>query len=314
MHSHFASEFSTAISRSQGGEDVFNGVEDIRLRANYIVDAENICIMKYLTSKTECVHMHDFVEIEYVYAGSGVQVINGKQYPVSHGSMIFLNIGEYHSYHTEGKMGIVDCLINPCFIHESLNSGNAPVPLEALDDFRDFDLSKPVANIKNFTGRDMLKLDSVFDAMYEEFQEKSAGYLRVLKHYISILLAFYFRAENQSDHLEANRLDVHMPQIFEYIRKNYYRKISLNELASMCFYSPAYFSTLFRERMGKTISEYICEFRIAEAARLLKETDQRIEDICHRVGYADKKSFYGHFKHILGVTPNSYRAMAKREG
>lgn len=292
---------------------MFNGVEDIRLRSSYIADDEDIFIMKFMTSKTECVHMHDFIEIEYVYSGSGVQVFNGKQYPVSHGSMIFLNIGEYHSYHTDGRMGIVDCLINPCFIHENLNSATSPVHLNEIDDFRCFDLNASIPNIKNFTGRDMLKVDGIFDALHEEFEQKQPGYLTVLKHYIGILLTTYFRAENYSNRLQDSRLDVHMPQIFDYIRKNYQRKISLEELASICYYSPAYFSSLFSARMGKTVSEYICEFRIAEAARLLKESDQRVEYICHAVGYMDKKSFFANFKSILGVTPNQYRSIARRK-
>lgn len=293
---------------------MFNGVEDIRLRSSYIADDEDIFVMKFMTSKTECVHMHDFIEIEYVYSGSGVQVINGKQYPVSHGSMVFLNIGEYHSYHTDGRMGIVDCLINPCFLHESLRASDLPVCLSDVDEFRCFDLNASIPNIKTFTGRDVFKIDAIFEALLEEFVQKKTGYIGVLRHYIGILLTSYFRAENFGDHLKDNRLDVHMPQIFDYIRKNYRRKISLNELAAICYYSPAYFSSLFSARMGKTVSEYICEFRIAEAARLLKESDQSVEDICRNVGYLDKKSFYANFKSILGVTPNQYRAIARRRG
>ena len=53
--------------------------------------------------------------------------------------------------------------------------------------------------------------------------------------------------------------------------------------------------------------EYIKEKRMAEAGRLLKDTDLSNEEIMNRIGYTDKKQFYSNFKEVYGQTPSSYR-------
>ena len=58
---------------------------------------------------------------------------------------------------------------------------------------------------------------------------------------------------------------------------------------------------------GVSLSEYIKEKRMAEAGRLLKDTDLSNEEIMNRIGYTDKKQFYSNFKEVYGQTPSSYR-------
>ncbi len=290
-------------------------VQDIRRRKYNIDLNENIRMMKFVATAPECLHAHDFIEIEYVYSGSGVQVINGKRHLVGRGSVLFFNIGDCHSYHPDGKMGIINCLVNPDFIHDDLVTSENAMDILCLAAFREFDgIVDAIPNVKNYTGRDMLKIDAIFDAMCEEFDQKRSGYLNVLKHYVNILLTLYFREVGQDSHSgvygELNKLT---PQIFSFIEENYNRKISLNELAAISYYSPAYFSSLFKECMGKTITDYICEVRIAQAARLLKETNRNIAEICQSVGYTDKKRFYSNFKTVMGTTPNAYRLTARAE-
>ena len=56
-----------------------------------------------------------------------------------------------------------------------------------------------------------------------------------------------------------------------------------------------------------SLSEYIKEKRIQEAARLLKNSDLSNEEIMLKVGYTDKKQFYKNFKEIYNETPAQYR-------
>ena len=288
-------------------------VDDIRSREHNIASKENISMMKVVATKPECLHSHDFIEIEYIYMGSGTQVINGVRHDVSRGSVLFFNIGDCHAYYPNGKMGIINCLINPDFIHDDLVTSENAMDILCLAAFREFDgIVDAIPNIKSYTGRDMLKIDAMFNAMCDEFEEKRSGYLNVLKHYVNILLTVYFREfgpdSSSGIYGELNKL---APQIFSYIEANYNRKISLNELAAISFYSPAYFSSLFKECMGKTITEYISEVRIAAAVKLLKETDLSIADICIKVGYSDKKRFYSNFKTVMGTTPSAYRTVSR---
>ncbi len=93
----------------------------------------------------------------------------------------------------------------------------------------------------------------------------------------------------------------------EYVRAHIDRQISLEEVSERAFVSAGYLSTLFKERTGKTFSDYVIETRIEEAKRLLRDPSLNISGIAERVGYADQRHFSKVFQKMVGVTPTAYR-------
>ncbi len=59
--------------------------------------------------------------------------------------------------------------------------------------------------------------------------------------------------------------------------------------------------------MGKTLQEYLIEFRILKACELLENEMLTIGDVSRSVGYADQLLFSKVFKRIRKVTPSEYR-------
>ena len=93
----------------------------------------------------------------------------------------------------------------------------------------------------------------------------------------------------------------------DYMKKNYARNISLNNMASLCNISTSYFSKLFRRIIGENFSNYINKLRIEKAAELLSETDIPITNIALDLGFEDSGYFIKVFKKIEGITPSTYR-------
>ena len=54
-------------------------------------------------------------------------------------------------------------------------------------------------------------------------------------------------------------------------------------------------------------SEYLTELRIAEAKRLLLETESSVVDICQQTGYSHVSYFIKLFQKYVGMTPAKYR-------
>jgi AraC-like DNA-binding protein len=67
------------------------------------------------------------------------------------------------------------------------------------------------------------------------------------------------------------------------------------------------FIRLFRKHTGMTPHRFIAELRIAQARRLLLETEMRIDDIGRAVGYPDRFHFSRVFRRHTGIPPSAYR-------
>lgn len=92
-----------------------------------------------------------------------------------------------------------------------------------------------------------------------------------------------------------------------YIREHFAENISLDMLAESLEITPEYLSTLFNKEVGINFSTFLKRFRISQAKRLLKGTDEKIYAIAVQVGYNDPKYFNRVFKEEVGVSPGEYR-------
>ncbi|MBM7582351.1 two-component system response regulator YesN [Caldicoprobacter guelmensis] len=96
-------------------------------------------------------------------------------------------------------------------------------------------------------------------------------------------------------------------EALKYIRENYNRDITLEDVARSVYISPYYLSHLFKEELNITFLEYLTMVRMEEAKKLLKDTSLSIVAVASQVGYDDASYFSKVFKKYVGVTPAQYR-------
>lgn len=92
----------------------------------------------------------------------------------------------------------------------------------------------------------------------------------------------------------------------DYIFQNYTRDISLNEVAEKAGMNPAYFSQLFKEKMGISYVKYLTNLRLDYAQKLLDQ-GYKVVQVSEKVGYVNYRYFCDTFKKNLGITPNQYK-------
>ena len=93
----------------------------------------------------------------------------------------------------------------------------------------------------------------------------------------------------------------------DYIKLNYSEKISIKEIADQLYLSPNYLSELFKKHTGKTISEYLTDYRLEKVCQLLDHAEYRVGDVSGMVGIHDGRYFSNMFKKKYGMTPTEYR-------
>lgn len=95
--------------------------------------------------------------------------------------------------------------------------------------------------------------------------------------------------------------------VLSYIKQNYTKNISREDVAREVYITPGYVSLLFKQEMKTSFLDYLHKIRIDEACHKLVDQSLRIGDVAHEVGYSDEKYFFQVFKKYIGMTPNQYR-------
>lgn len=98
----------------------------------------------------------------------------------------------------------------------------------------------------------------------------------------------------------------------DYMRENYHRHITLNEVADYVGYSHAYFSNIFKEEMHCSFRAYLNGIRIKKSIPLLLSGKFSISEICEMTGFPDQSSFGKVFKQETGTSPGKYRKTNRR--
>jgi AraC family transcriptional activator of pobA len=98
-----------------------------------------------------------------------------------------------------------------------------------------------------------------------------------------------------------------------FIERNCLRRLSLTEIARAVGRSPAYVTTALTKATGRSAGDWILAGRMAEARRLLLTTDEMVDVIAERVGYADATHFIRMFRRAHGMTPVAFRARSARD-
>ena len=101
-------------------------------------------------------------------------------------------------------------------------------------------------------------------------------------------------------------------KVKQYIDSHFAEQLSLSSMANLVGMSPVSFSRFFRQRTGRTLSEYIVDIRIGCAARMLVDTDKNISEICYACGFSNLSNFNRTFKSKRHSTPREFRAIYKK--
>ena len=102
---------------------------------------------------------------------------------------------------------------------------------------------------------------------------------------------------------EGNRMRYVMQFILTQSQKN----ISLNDVSEVANMSKEAFCRFFKERNGKTFTEFLNELRTNKACHLLQETDLSISQAAYQAGFQNLSYFNRVFKKFRGETPKEFR-------
>ena len=252
------------------------------------------------------VHWHEEMELIYIKKGKGVVTVDFKQHTVTGPTIVLILPGQLHSIDQFGDE-IIE-YENIIFNYNMLISKNP--------DYADTDFITPLI-------RGKITVPTVFTPVYHYYEDvarpidacdeicktKPQGYQLFIK---SMLFQFFFILDNRCRNLTPppkNKTAIDkMRIVLKYVENNYPEKITIADIAEVAGFSESHFMRYFKETMGTSFIDYLKDYRLTMAARLLQSSDNAIIDIASDVGFDNISYFNRSFKAKYGVSPRNYRS------
>ena len=92
-----------------------------------------------------------------------------------------------------------------------------------------------------------------------------------------------------------------------YIEEHLLEEITVEDIAGISYISPFYFQKAFNIYTGYTVSEYIRNRRLYNAALEIYSNDVKIIDIAYKYGYETPEAFTKAFVRFHGISPNKIK-------
>ena len=99
-----------------------------------------------------------------------------------------------------------------------------------------------------------------------------------------------------------------MKDMLGYIQKNYPNAITITDIAASANISKSECFRCFAELSQLSPIEYVNQYRLTQAAQLLRTTAQSVSDICYLTGFNSSSYFTKKFKDYFKMTPKDYRS------
>ena len=165
-----------------------------------------------------------------------------------------------------------------------------------------------ISAIEKKEGGHMLSLglnSRVYDTANDLISECSKSYSTDY----GILLAFYDFINSINDQYLERKIptkNVYMTQAVEYIKQNYNKNISVENIANLLGIERSYLSRLFKTHKNKSTQNYIIDYRMHKAKKMFEEEDMNVSQVCSAVGYTNIYCFSRIFKSRVGMPPKEY--------
>jgi AraC family transcriptional regulator len=96
-------------------------------------------------------------------------------------------------------------------------------------------------------------------------------------------------------------------RVLDHLGRHFGSNITIEALAREAGLSPSHFSRVFHRTFGETPYQFVMDYRVEQARKMLADPRQPLIDIALRCGFSDQPHFSRIFKRLTGQTPKEYR-------
>lgn len=97
-----------------------------------------------------------------------------------------------------------------------------------------------------------------------------------------------------------------LQKVHNYVMNNFQEKVDLIKASERASMNPSSFSRYFKQKYGKTFSQYVNEIRLGYACKLLLKDQFSVTEACFESGFNNISNFNKQFKRYYHMSPRKY--------
>lgn len=228
-------------------------------------------------------HKFNACDITYVIHGNARYSINGINYDLSAGDLLYLSTGA-----SRAGVTFPDRLMH-CFSVDF-----------HLKNMKNRDVTLPFPLVSHVGHKE--DIIHMFHDLSFAWLNKQPGYIiKTRGLFLQILHRFMEFIVYKTD---SSAGDSRINKVIRYIALHYSERISVKMMADMVGLNATYFGVLFRQETGQSFNRYLIQIRIKNAENMLSSGEYKVGDVAEVCGFTDVSHFYKQFKEIKGFPPS----------
>lgn len=252
-------------------------------------------------------HWHEEMELIVIQKGTGLISVDFQTETVSAGDIVLVLPGQLHSIEQkeQSRMEYENILLKPSMLisgEQDLCAVRFIRPL--IDDLLTTDtFLTPAVSYYSSVASCIREIDRLCDIRPEGYQLAVKGWLfQMLYHLVTNQ-----KNRDSVSHSKTKSLEK-LKTILKYVEEHYDETLTIEDMARLTHYSKSHFMKFFKNHMGTGFIEYLNDYRLTIAARLLITTEDTILEIASRSGFDNLSYFNRLFRRKYDITPGQYRS------
>lgn len=249
---------------------------------------------------------HPELEIKYFYEGEAWLLVGEDNIHAQPGDIVIANPYDIHSTigvgDTPGKYVLI--LVDLGFFSQEMTS--------------DIDLAHLLLSKQlrfNHLVRNNRKLNNLLEQLAGETDPNKAYYRAAIRGLLLTFFALLLRSEvnNQAvapAHANAEKYYTVIEPALQLVRTDYRTPLNVDQLAELCNVSKSHFCRIFKLVTGRTVIQYVTDYRLKIAKMLLEFGNDSIAQIADSCGFQDEGYFCRCYKRRYHQTPRQDRIRA----
>ncbi len=252
-------------------------------------------------------HWHPEVELMFIETGKADFLIGSDRHTLSSGTGVFINAQVVHRFESTESTRIPNIVFSPALLsqEESLIYQKYIRPV----------LDSPVKyQIFTFDDPDQKEILDTLLSVFAIQRLEHICEIRTVETLMRLWRMIYeSRGNIENDPMQqpSARTQAQLQIMLQYIHKNYPYQISLDDIANTVTLSKSSVLNIFNKNIHTSPVNYLVNYRLKCAAKLLAITEDSVLSIAHETGFENVGYFCRKFKDTFQLTPGEYRKRKK---